>query len=1051
MLSSTFTDLKEHRQKAKTAIEKLDFHAVGMESGGAQVADVIEASLNYVRDSAAYIGIITRKYGQTPHDPERNPDRLSITELEFNEAVRLKRPILLFIMDKAHKGTEDDFEFEADKRAKLAAFTARAKLIDDKGEVERVWETFVDTGDFAAKVGPAVAKLARSLETPGPTALASEPMAPPVPELPRAAAPALRALPSYLGSHDFVGRSAELDVLDDWASSADTHPVLLFEAMGGTGKSMLTWHWLNERAPKIRTDWAGRFWYSFYEQGATLAGFCREALSYMTGVPVKAFGTMRPAELAERLLAELDRNPWLLVLDGLERILVGYQRSDAAQVRDEDVETIRDPLANRDPCLAIRPEDDELLRRFAAADRSKILISTRLTPAKLINKSGRELSGVKRELLKGLRPVDAEKLFIACGVRGESEEIQRFLQANCDGHPLVIGVLAGLVNNYIPDRSNFAAWRDDPAYGGKLDWSAMNLVQSRNHILDEAIAALDEKSLQLLQGLALLIGGADYPLLEAINPHLPPKPGKVPEPSPPFIWEDCDEEEQAGAEAVYQRARERYEQYINDLASWQASAAVEQAAQRLSVTVLNLEKRGLLQYDADGHRYDLHPVVRGVASSRMSGEEHANSGSRVIDYCRAASPDNWDHAQDLQDMALGRQLVATLTRIGRFDEAMEVYRGNFSNTLFYRLEKDAEMLSLVRDFFPLGWNHLPAVTSANSQSYLINDAAILFSGKDRQLSKTLSENSLVLDLKNNESRSVCTGLANLAIYYDLSTKLSLYKNAIKLANLHSSNTLIYANTIELLSIESILGNNDSAEELWKELSSMKKPPAGAVYRPGQGEYAYAAHCFRNGHLSEAILAEAEQAASGGSARHLIRDLATLRGRWLIDQGQARAAISTLQHAIAMARQVGKIAPEAEAALTLARLRNGDAEGARADADSLDEWDGTAALYVSRVWLELGERERAVAAALRAHESAIDDGEPFVYRWLLDNAREILGELDAPLPELKQYDPTDAPTFDWEPDFQKLIARLETEKAKREAEEASSTAGEDAEDDDQPPF
>ena len=44
--------------------------------------------------------------------------------------------------------------------------------------------------------------------------------------------------------------------------------MLLYEAMGGSGKSMLTWEWLNHHASRARTDWAGRFWYSFYEQGA---------------------------------------------------------------------------------------------------------------------------------------------------------------------------------------------------------------------------------------------------------------------------------------------------------------------------------------------------------------------------------------------------------------------------------------------------------------------------------------------------------------------------------------------------------------------------------------------------------------------------------------------------------------------------------------------------------------------------------------------------------------------------------------------------------------
>jgi hypothetical protein len=45
-----------------------------------------------VRDSAAYIGVSGLKYEQTPECPKRNPNKLSITELEFDEARRIGRP-----------------------------------------------------------------------------------------------------------------------------------------------------------------------------------------------------------------------------------------------------------------------------------------------------------------------------------------------------------------------------------------------------------------------------------------------------------------------------------------------------------------------------------------------------------------------------------------------------------------------------------------------------------------------------------------------------------------------------------------------------------------------------------------------------------------------------------------------------------------------------------------------------------------------------------------------------------------------------------------------
>ena len=104
MVSSTFTDLKEHRAALIRAIKGEGLNDVSMENDSAKPdVDVIESSLRMVRDSSAYVGVISHKYGQTPKCPRRNPRRVSITELEFDEAQRLKRPILLFIMGETHR------------------------------------------------------------------------------------------------------------------------------------------------------------------------------------------------------------------------------------------------------------------------------------------------------------------------------------------------------------------------------------------------------------------------------------------------------------------------------------------------------------------------------------------------------------------------------------------------------------------------------------------------------------------------------------------------------------------------------------------------------------------------------------------------------------------------------------------------------------------------------------------------------------------------------------------------------------------------------------
>jgi hypothetical protein len=173
MVSSTFADLKDHRKHVIEAIEKLGYRANVMEHDGARAdIDVIDSSLQMVRDSAAYIGVISRRYGQTPVCPHRNPGRLSITELEFDEAMRLGRPILLFIMGENHPVTEADIELDPEKRNKLKVFRERAKRMHEGAEVNRVYEVFESVEQFSAAAATAVGRLAQYLGSSGYSALA---------------------------------------------------------------------------------------------------------------------------------------------------------------------------------------------------------------------------------------------------------------------------------------------------------------------------------------------------------------------------------------------------------------------------------------------------------------------------------------------------------------------------------------------------------------------------------------------------------------------------------------------------------------------------------------------------------------------------------------------------------------------------------------------------------------------------------------------------------------------------------------------------------------
>ena len=731
MVSSTFTDLKEHRAALIKAIEAEQLKSVAMEHDAAKPdGDVIDSSYQMVRDAAAYIGVISRKYGQIPECPQRNSDGLSLTQLEFQEARRLQRPVLLFIMGDQHPVREADVEMDPDKRQKLASFREDAKRPNPDSAVHRVYKTFDDLDQFKGAAIQSIAELRRHLDAQAspPPQPAPEPAPAPGEPAPIPRPPAFYAEPSYIGSHQFIGRQAQLDVLDDWAAAADPHPVLLFDAIGGAGKSMLTWEWTTRRATQTRDDWTGCFWYSFYERGAIMADFCRRALAYITGQPLKELNRKRTPELSAMLLRHLQDSRWLFILDGLERVLVAYHRFDAAQLTDEEADKPTDQIAQRDPCAAIRPEDDDLLRALAGAAPSKLLVTSRLVPRVLHNQANQPIPGVRRESLPGLRPAEAEALLRACGVSGDSQTMQDYLTTHCDCHPLVTGVLAGLVTNYLPDRGHFDAWAAAPDSGGQLDLAELDLVQKRNHILTSALDALPEKSRQLLSTLALLSEAVDYPTLSALNPHLPPEPEKVAEPDDPehsLFWNRTSDADKKKAQQEYQATLQRRKEYEQAVEARRLSPEFLAAPGELTRTVSDLENRGLLQYDPQTKRHDLHPVVRGVAAGGLKPEEREQYGQRAVDYFSAQEHNPYEEAETLEDLSNGLHIVRALLAMGRYEQAYEAYRGDLADALFFNLEANAEVLSLLRPFFPHGWSSLPNVSDKRSRSYLANDVGIV--------------------------------------------------------------------------------------------------------------------------------------------------------------------------------------------------------------------------------------------------------------------------------------------------------------------------------------
>jgi hypothetical protein len=1037
MVSSTFTNLQNHRAALIDAIGAHNLHPNVMENDSARLVDVIDSSLEMVRDSAAYIGVISLKYGEIPECPVRNPDNLSLTELEFNEAQRLDRPILLFIMGDKHPVTKADIERDVEKEKKLDAFRERAKKKSPDGSVNRVYAVFNSLEEFKDELGPSLAELSQYLDSANTDARDND--SPPVKDTAIPKPPAFYAKPDYIGSHRFVGRAAELQTLNDWAMPADPTNVLIFEAIGGNGKSMLTWQWAKFHSIIARTDWAGRFWYSLYEKGAVMADFCQRALAYMTGRPLEKFAKRNTAQLKDELLDQLHSKPWLIIIDGLERALVAYHRIDAAEVPDEEVNVPTDKIGNRNPRDAIRDEDNDLLRALAVAAPSKILISSRLTPRVLLNPSGQTIPGAKRINLPGLRPPDAERLLRSCGIErdieGDSAAIQSYLTANCDNHPLVIGVLGGIINNYLENRGNFDAWLADPHAGGELDLAKLDLIQRRNHILRVALDALSPESKQLLSMLALITDSLDSHTLKALNPFLPPEPDEVLKPQPPEedpIWWVLSDERKAQRQKQYQAELVRWQDYEKAVSARLASAEFRAAPKKLEAAVSDLEQRGLLQWDERERKYNLHPVVRSIAAGWMQAEDAERYGMRVVDHFSAVSHSPYEQAKTLEDLRPGLTVVRMLLKLGRFQQAYNAYKGDLDTALKTNLRAETEVLSLLRPFYPNGWMALPIGVKQIDITDLANSAAgALFAIDELEASQSLVEAAMLTDLRNENWVGVITRLLNLGLTYGEQDRLAkedyCMSCSLEVALLTDSKVDHFRSRLAHFRVLAEIGQSERAEALWRELDSMGRDWSRHEYVPGDAEWKYAEFLFWNGKLSESHLEKTERLAIAGKYHLAIKNVQHLRGIWQLAQGNWSQAAVSLAESLRMARESGIADAFAETGLALAKHHLGQLADPRDEAARLAQFRNPAHRYLAQLWLALGDQEKARHHALASYRSAWGDGEPYVRRYELARTTELLQQMQVPIPNLPPYNPDKDAPIPWAAEVRAAINKLRDEK------------------------
>src|SRR6266849_1393640 len=522
MISSTARDLPEHRGGIRDACERAGFEPRMMEKLPALDADAIEASLRLVDEADIYVGIFAYRYGHVPDGYD-----ISLTEMEYNHAVKRDIPRLIFFIHEHHPVTGRYVE-TGPGAAKLTALKERIGK-------ERVAGFFKSPGELRGEVIAALTTLAKELDTAatgGDAAARAAAKLHRKTSIPAPPEPYIAHPYTLLQSRDLVGRQAELNALTDWvanpASPAFAARVFCFVAIGGMGKSALTWKWFNQIAPNEMKPLAGRLWWSFYESDADFENVLFRALCYVGGESEDAVRALPWPEREAQLLRHLNEAPYLFVLDGLERILIAYHRMDASYLADDEYdEQTANWVAGAIglPATAAQsfvgqhrlrqttdPRAGAFLQKLAQVTKARILITSRLYPTALQVPTGHHRPGCIAYFMRGLSDDDALGLWRALGVKGSRAELVPIFRS-VEGHPLLVQALASEVANYKKAPGDFTQWRTDHP---QFDPTSLPLVQSRTHILEFALKGLSAKVREVLHTLVGFRMPASYATLDAL-------------------------------------------------------------------------------------------------------------------------------------------------------------------------------------------------------------------------------------------------------------------------------------------------------------------------------------------------------------------------------------------------------------------------------------------------------------------------------------------------------------------------------------------------------
>ena len=339
-VSSTSLDLKEYRDKARKAIEESGNEFVGMEIFQSHTDEPSEFCPDKVEECGAFILIVAYRYGFV-----LKGEKISITYLEYEHALNKKIPLRIYVMSDEHPWPS---KLRDENQEQIKRF--RSLLLE-----KHTCKLFTTTESFYDKLKLDIKQLPN---------------------------------PPYFGhpyalQENFTGRVQERNMLTDWLKN-DHYPLLAVIAIGGMGKTALSWYWLNEDVIGSEKQPKKVLWWSFYDRELGFARFLKKAIEHFGEGEIDWKKLESAWDQMDFLIDILRKNRYLLVLDGVERVLRAYYNMGSPYQGDDIKKDEKEDFRS-----CIEPNCGLFFQWLASGNpKTKTLLTSRLYPRELDSLDG---------------------------------------------------------------------------------------------------------------------------------------------------------------------------------------------------------------------------------------------------------------------------------------------------------------------------------------------------------------------------------------------------------------------------------------------------------------------------------------------------------------------------------------------------------------------------------------------------------------------------------------------------------------------------------------